>query len=414
MKDYLKDLLHFSKGVRWFVLTESMLGIGIGLFNLLLNLHLLELGLNEERIGAIASFGVIVMGVVSIPCGLLAARYGRKKLLVLGLVFMAAGYIAFGAGNGLWMMYGAQLLQSAGISFLITTEVQLLYSYSKSKKEETQGFSMLFAVFTLFMGVGTLAGGFLPRLLGGWNTSYQWTMVVAGGFIFLGAAARWVLLPKEAPRNQETAAEGKGALDAIRLRMPSRAVWIFCGINVMVNVAATFVDPFLNVIVKFRLDWTDEATSLLLTLHGFALFISSFLMPPLLERLGTVKTYRLVFTINLVWSLSLAAAMPVGLFSIVLLARGGAFIMLNNLVLTHSMSALPEQDRDAFAGLRLVLRSIAASGATYGAGVLLAGKHYGIPFLLAGVFLAAAFLFFEKWVKPLLGAEAAEAARSQD
>lgn len=414
MREYLNDLLRFSGGVRWFVLTESMLGIGIGLFNLLLNLHLLALGLNEEQIGAVASFGVIVMGAVSVPCGLLAARYGRKNLLVLGLILMAAGYTAFAAGTSLWLIYGAQLLQSAGISLLVTTEVQLLYSYSKSKKEETQGFSMLFAVFTLFTGVGTLAGGFMPGLLGGWSTDYQMTMFAASAFIFAGAAARLLLLPKEPSRTHQGAPEGMEAGTGRRFRMPGKAVWIFCGINVLVNVAATFVDPFLNVIVKFRLGWSDEATSLLLTLHGIALFISSFLMPPLLERFGTEKTYRLVFGINLIWSVALSAAMPAGLFSLLLLARGGAFIMLNNLVLTHSMSALPEKDRDAFAGLRLVLRSIGASGATYAAGVLLAGKHYGIPFLLAGIFLLAAFVYFEKWVRPLLGAETTEAGRIQE
>lgn len=415
MKEYLNDLLHFSRGVKWFVLTESMLGIGIGIYNLLLNLHLLALGFNEERIGAIASFGVIVMGAVSIPCGMLAARYGRKRLLVAGLGLMASGYMLFGAGSGLWLMYGAQLLQSAGLSFLITTEVQLLYSYSSSRKEETQGFSILFAVFTLFTGAGTLAGGFLPGLLGGWTTNYQGTIFIAGGFIFIGAAARWLLLPKEEAAGRRTPGDKRAGEGRSRFRigMPGRTVWIFCGINVLVNAAATFIDPFLNVIVKFRLEWTDEATSLLLTLHGIVLFAGSFLLPPLLERLGMVKTYRLVFGVNLLGSLVLAAAMSAGWFSALLLVRGGAFIMLNNMVLTQSMSALPERDRDTFAGLRLVLRSVAASGATYGAGVLLAGKHYGVPFLLAGVILAAAFLYFEKWVKPLLVSAAAESAGSK-
>jgi MFS transporter, DHA1 family, multidrug resistance protein len=399
MRQYLWDLLHFSKGVRWFVLTEMFLGIGIGLYTLLLNLHLLALGLDEGQIGAISSFGVICMGVASILCGILANRFGRKRLLVLGLVFMAAGYAVFALGTVIWVLVLAQLLQAVGLALLVTTEVQLLYSYSKSKKEETQGFSMLFAIYTLFMGIGTLAGGYLPRFLGGTSTGYQWTLLTAGGFVLAAAMARLLLLPDEPKRD----GAGEGSAKVHRgLRMPGRAVWIFCGMNFLIGIAASLTEPFQNVIIKFRLGWSDESVSFLLTLNGFVLFLSSFLMPPLLERLGFRTTYRLVFAVNLFSTFILAASMSSGMFSILLLAKGGAFIMLNNMMLTHTMSVLPEEDRNSYAGLRQVIRSIGGSAAIYVAGILLSDKHYGMPFLFAALFLAAGWIYYERWVKPLL------------
>ncbi len=372
------------------------MGISIGIFNLLLNLHLLASGLNEAQIGAVASFGIIVSGAASIPCSMLASRLGRKNLLVLGLLLMSAGYAVFGFGQGLEAMYAAQFLQSSGVALLITTEVQLLYSYSKSKKEETQGFSMLFAVFTLFTGVGTLAGGLLPRWIGGWTTDYQGAIVTAAVFMLAGGISRGLLLPKETSQVGSAASGSRG-----KRRLPGKAVWLFCVLNLLVGTSAALIDPFINVIVKFRLEWTDTQTSLLLTVHGVVLFLASFIMPPLVERLGHRRTYRLVFLSNIGISLFLSAVMPVGLFSLLLLGRGGAFIMLNNLILTHSMSALEEEERDAFAGLRMVLRSLGSSVAAYGTGVLLSGRHYGYPFLLAGIGLVTAYLFFIRWVQPL-------------
>lgn len=410
MRQYLSDLLHFSKGVRWFVLTESMLGIGIGIYTLLLNLHLLALGLNEEQIGAISSFGTVCLGVASIPVGLLANRFGRKKLLVAGLALMACGYAVFAIGTQLRIMVLAQLLQSVGLSMLVTTEIQLLYSYSKSKKEETQGFSMLFAVFTLFMGIGTLGGGYLPRLLGGSSTSYQWTLLVAAGFALAAGTARLLLLPKEIPavKPERTDPSADGEAGGRRLRLPGRAVWIFCGLNFLIGITASFTEPFLNVIVKFRLDWPDEAVSLLLTLNGIALFFSSFLMPPLLERLGFRRTYTLVFAANLITTLALASVMPSGMFTVLLLSKNSAFIMLNNMILTHTMSVLPERERNAYAGLRQVIRSVGSSGAVFAAGIFLSGRHYGLPFLSASMFLAAGWLYYQKWVKPLFAAGLAD------
>lgn len=410
MKQYLSDLLHLSAGVRWFLLTESMLGMGIGIYNLLLNLHLLALGLNEAQIGAIASFGIIVQGIISIPCGMIASRFGRKKLLVLGLGLMSAGYVTFGTGSGLGMMYTAQGLQSSGLTLLITTEVQLLYSYSRSKREETQAFSLLFAMFTLFTGVGTLAGGFLPEWLGGWRTGYQGALITAGLFLFAGAVGRLILLPRETKKPRT-----RGRMDAPaakRFRLPGRTVWIFCIMNLILGVAASFIEPFLNVIVKLHLDWTDTQTSLLLTLNGLVLFAGSFLTPPLLDRIGLKLTYRLIFLVNVAVSLVLAVAMPAGPFSVLLLARGGAFIMINNLMLTHSMSALDEKDRDSFAGLRVVLRSAGSSAAAYTAGLLLAERRYGILFLLAGLTLGAGFVVFERWVRPLFHEKLVEAEES--
>lgn len=406
MKQYLYDMLHFSKGVRWFVLTESMLGIGIGLYSLLLNLHLLELGLTEGQMGGISSFGTIVMGATSIPCSILAGRFGRKRLLVLGLVLMATGYAIFAAGTELWMMAAAQLVQSTGISLLITTEIQLLYSYSHSKREETQGFSMLFAVYTLFTGVGTFAGGYLPGWLGGVTTDYQWTLVVAGGFILAAASTRYWLLPAETQDGRKRLPPTSDQVKPKRswLRLPSRAVLILAVMNCLIGMAAAFTEPLLNVIIKFRLGWSDESISVLLTLNGLVLFISSFVVPPLLERIGFRWTYTLVFIGNLLTTFLLAAAMPAGMFSIVLLAKGSAFIMLNNLMLTHSMSVLPEEERNSYAGWRQVIRSAGSSLATFAAGLMLAGKQYGLPFLMAGMLITAGFLFYHRWVKPIFAA----------
>lgn len=406
MKQYLSDLFHFSRGVRWFVITEALLGTGFGLYALLLNLHLLALGLDEGQIGAVSSFGTICMGIASVPCGLLANRYGRKRLLVLGLVLIASGYGVFAWGTSMPALVVAQFLQAAGMSFLVTTEIQLLYSYSKSQREETQAVSILFAVYTLFTGVGTMGGGYLPGVLGGSSTSYQWTLLLAGGIVLAGGITRLLLLPPEempCKKEKQTAHTDRGQVGKQQLwSKPGRTVWIFCGMNVLLGIAVSFIEPFANVIVKFRMDWTDEAVSMLLTANGFVLFLGSFLMPLLLERLGFRRAYRITFAVNLAAVLALAWSMPAGMFSVLMLARGGVFLVINNMILTHTMSVLPEHERNSYAGLRQVTRGIGNSAAVYAAGLMLSDKHYGLPFALSAVFTAAAYLYYDKWVKPLL------------
>ena len=64
--------------MRRFLISEAFYGIGIGLYTLVLNLHLLFRGLREDEIGALVSMGILIMGVLAIPVSLLANRTGRK------------------------------------------------------------------------------------------------------------------------------------------------------------------------------------------------------------------------------------------------------------------------------------------------------------------------------------------------
>lgn len=405
MRGYLQDLLQLSKGVRVFVTTEVFLGIGIGLYSLLLNLHLLEAGVNEALIGTISSVGALVMGVIAIPCGLLANRWGCKRLLVSGVALMGVGYAMFAFGQSLWMFFAAQVMQAVGLTLLVTTEVQLLFHYSASKREETQGFSLLFAIYTLFSGFGTLLGGYLPELIGGRWTKYDYSLLAAAFVILLGAMCRGLLLPKEQYRDKGNPVQAPKQASARKgIRLPGRSLWALAIVNLIIGGAFAFIDPFINVIVKFRLGWSDEATSLLLTLNGFCLFVGSLLMPVLLERWGIMKTYAIVFLVNIGLAVMLSLSLPAYAFSGLLVLRGGCFVLLNNLILSHSMSSLPEGERNLFAGMRSVFRSISVSAATFIAGLILAGKQYALPFLLAALTLLVGMTVFFTLIKPILAA----------
>lgn len=401
MRMYMRELMGLSRGVRVFVATESCLGIGIGLYSLLLNLHLLAAGVNEAVIGTITSAGSLVMGAIAVPCGLLANRIGRKRLLVSGVALMGIGYAMFAAGQAVWLFYAAQIMQTIGLTLLVTTEVQLLFHYSGSKREETQGFSLLFASYTLFSGVGMLLGGYLPEWVGGRLTRYDYSLLVAALVMLLGAAMRGLFLPKEQnvrPPIVKPQREERTAM----LRLPGRPLWVLAVVNLIIGGAFAFLDPFLNVIVKFRLGWSDEATSLLLTLNGICLFAGSIMMPVVLERWGLVRTYAVVFAVNIGLALALSMTLPAAVFSGLLVIRGGCFVLLNNLILSHSMSALPEGERNLFAGMRSVFRSIGVSAATYAAGVILARKQYALPFLLTSLTLLACMAIFFTMARPIL------------
>lgn len=389
---YLNEATNLSGGVRRFIASEALLGIAIGLYALVFNLHLLDIGFDEAGIGRITSMGTLIIGIFSIPIGLLINYFGRKKLLVSGLTLMGFGYLGIGIGQETITFYISQIIASIGISMLITSEIQLLFYYSRSKKEETKAFSMLFAIFTFFTGIGTLLGGFLPNLLGGKTTVYQSTVIIAALLVLTAALVRGVLLPTE--KSSHIDRKASLSLVEIKRQLKNKKIWLFAFFTFLIGASYAIVVPYFNIVLKFRFSLNDELISLLLTINGLFLFLGSFFMPYFLERWGDKKTYFILYITTITVSLILFFNVPIGVFSILLFTRGGSFTMLNNMIDSQTMQAIADEDRNIFAGLRVVFRSTGSAIANLSAGIILNYKNYSLPFLISGLLLLLSFIFY--------------------
>ncbi|MED4206734.1 MFS transporter [Neobacillus mesonae] len=396
--------ISLSPGVKRFLATESLYGLSIGMFTLILNLHLYELGISEKQIGFITSSGILVKGIFAITVGILAKKIGRKKLLVAGIGSVALGCTIFALSKSFMLFFLAQIIVSIGFTLVETTEIQLLFYYSRSKREETQAYSFMFAVFTAFTGVGTLLAGFLPKWLDTSGDGYQNTLLVTSVVFILLVCARAVLLPSEhrkeaVPPHQN----GERNISAV-MRRPSRDLWkkllLFSVMAFLTGSAVSCLQPYLNLFVKFRFDFSNEAISILLAFNGFALFIGSVFSPFLIEKLGINKTFFCIYLVNITFCFILFLNIPAYFFSALLVIRGGSFTMLTNLADCLSMSSFRDEERDLYAGMSVVFRSIGSALVAFGISNIIAGKNYTLPFLLTGLFLIAGYLYFSRVIKP--------------
>ncbi|WP_372632700.1 MFS transporter, partial [Cohnella sp.] len=196
---YLQELWRLPAGVRRFLATEALYGIGIGMYALVLNLHLLSQGLKTDQVGTLASIGILIMGVSAIPVSLLANRLGRKRLLAVGAGFVAAGSLTYAVSESFGYFLAAQTLVSVGLTLVETTEVQLLFRYCANRKEETRAYSLMFAVFTAFTGAGMLAAGDLAGG-GGDGGAYRTPLLLSAAILLSLGVLRAVWLPSEKKR----------------------------------------------------------------------------------------------------------------------------------------------------------------------------------------------------------------------
>ena len=420
-----RPLAELPRGVRRFVLSEALLGISLGLFSLVLNLHLLAAGMSEEAIGVLTALGTIVVGLSAIPIGLLARHWGRKKLFISGITLMGIGYMLFGSTTHTTVFYMAQAIQSLGIALLITTEVQLLFSYAGKAHLETQSYSMMFAIFTLFSGVGTFLGGYIPLWLPTTGTPYQSALWIAGGGMLLLAVIRALLLPPETitaktantahtapsshrlPAKMGASPSKDGQKKALSkpfnvFRLLSISEWQLIGLVMLSGSVFAVITPFQNIILKLHFNAGDETISWVLTLAGFFLFIGSLSLPRVLSIFGQQKTYHLLFIANMLLLFLLALPLPLGIFTTFFLIRGGAFTMLNNLIESQTMSYVVEERRDSFAAFRSLFRAISSALASYLGGLLLEYGSPLLPFAVGALLIALEWIYYRVLAAPHL------------
>ncbi len=389
---YIRELRQLPPGVRRFFMSEPFLGAAFGLFQLLFNLHMLAYGVTEVEIGTILAAGTLMMAAAAVPAGLTADRIGRKPVLVTGLLLITAGHAAAAFGTTLAAFMGAQLLISVGMAMMVSTEIPLLYNYCRNPRQQTQTYNLMFALFTMFIGLGTLAGGYLPALFGeGGGAGYQQTMLVMAACTAVTAVSR-MFLPAETREKQQ----GWG-WSSIASQRPSRNTMKYIGFSLIAGAAHGLLIPYYNVILAFRFEWTDTMIAWLLTGTGVIASLTAFAAPVLLDKWGVRKVSVVLLIQAVLTTFLLATLLPLAVFLLFFLFRHGSFLTFVNVIEGKAMEATKDSQRSLHASLRMIGRNLGTAAGSYAAGFLLAAQAYGSIFLWTAVLIAASGIYFY-WV----------------
>lgn len=128
--------------------------------------------------------------------GALSDRYGRKYILIISLLGSVIGYVLFGIGGALWILFLARIIDG-----LTAGNISTLLAYisdSTEPEERTKWFGYIGSV----MGIGKLGGPALGGLLG--SISLGLPFYVTAGLIFLSGVAVYFLLPESLAPEKRT------------------------------------------------------------------------------------------------------------------------------------------------------------------------------------------------------------------
>ncbi|HEY4380705.1 MAG TPA: MFS transporter [Acidobacteriaceae bacterium] len=143
------------------VVAAFLFNFGVSVFFFLYNLLMLDLGFRERSLGVLASALAFGSMAGTIPMGLAARRFGLKRVLMVCLVLLAAGFVA----RVFLFWYPAQLTFAFFDGVVLCGWVVALSPAVANVVEERKrpfAFSVLFAVAVATGSLGGFVGGNMP------------------------------------------------------------------------------------------------------------------------------------------------------------------------------------------------------------------------------------------------------------
>lgn len=232
--------------------------------------------------GGIMSAAFAVMQFLFGPViGALSDRWGRRPVLLISLLAMAADYVIMALAGSLWLLLAGRIL--GGITAATHSTANAYMADISAPHEKAQRFGLLMAGF----GVGFVLGPILGGLLAEYGTRAPFW--AAGALAFANAALGFVVLQESLPRRRRrrfswARANPFGAFRAVaRLAGVAPLLAVFFLFHV-----ATYVYPAVwAFFLTERFGWGEGTIGLSLGIYGLSYALAmAFLVQPAMARLG--------------------------------------------------------------------------------------------------------------------------------
>ena len=370
------------QGEFWALVAAALLfNVGVSIFFFLYNLLMLDLGFRERSLGVLASAIALGSMAGTIPMGIIAQRFGLKKVLTLCLVLLAA---AFGARVFLFW-YPAQLAFAFFDGVMLCGWVVCLSPAVANVVEEEKrpfAFSVLFAVAVATGSLGGAVGGNMPgwcQSLGAHWAGVAVSPVQAKKMTLLAACVLTALAAWPVTRLQER----RGPQFVRRIHRPSPFLLRFLLASACWAAAVGAFNPFTNV---FFVRYLGVPTAHLGNFFSVAQLLQAgavLLMPFVLRRTGLIS--------------GIVAAQLTAAAAVAMLAAGRGLLQEEAIYCCYMsaqhmcdpglqsllMDGVAPEERSGAAAINFLVISIAQAGAAALAGV--AFGRFGYPAVLIGI-----------------------------
>jgi nitrate/nitrite transporter NarK len=175
-----------------------------------------ELGLTYAAAGAIQTAYFVTYMLAQVPIGVIADRWGARRVMAASMAILALGTLAFAASHGYGQALAARLVVGLGAAAIWVPNMYLVTEwFQPSERGRATG----------LMSAGGAAGGTLSLIAVPWVAEW-WGWRAAYGLLTVPALIALVLVLVALPRTERAGAAAQRRGGSLRDVLASRAVWI--------------------------------------------------------------------------------------------------------------------------------------------------------------------------------------------
>lgn len=293
MKKWLQQVKSYNKNIRTFIIANILIQIGMGVFSVMYNLYIRELGLPEAVNGSVISVTSLATAIMLVPAGILSDKFGRKWILITGTALTAImllgrsivtaeqPMLVLGFATGVvWA-----LTQVSGVPFL---------AENSRPTERMQLFSIHFALVTVANVVGSLLGGIIADLalmLGAGDVASIQISLLTGVLCFVaGLLPLFFLKPIKIKETEEEGKEQEEEVQTVAdFKVNLKVIILFSIANLLIGTGSGLVIPYLNLYFANRFDATNSYIGFILALGSAMTAVAMLIGPRLVKRVGKVR-----------------------------------------------------------------------------------------------------------------------------
>lgn len=346
--------------------------------------------------GMSASFAatvIMVMGitmvVVSLPIGILADRYGRRKFLIVGSLLASLTLILFSLTTNVILLFVAALVEGTTEAAFAAAGMALL-AEKAGPVSRTPAFSLSSFLSNVAWGLGGFA---IPMVLvfqsfglGSRESHILLYLIVAA----LSVATTPLLLRISESKTSKTA-KSVGQF----LPRKSRTTLVKYGVtSILIAFGAGFFVPLMALWFSLAYNVSDTISGPVIGVSSLLIAVTTLAAPYLARRIGLIKAIVGTQLFSTIFMVAVPLSPTFVVAAVIYTVRSFLMNVSNPLISSMIMGMVSEDERGAASGLNAAIWKFPNSISTGIGGAMMQVGLLSLPFYLAAVLYVASISLF--------------------
>lgn len=394
------------KDAKYLVYQSILPSVAYGLFFTDISYFLTTVqGLPYSFMGLVITVMGIATFLASIPLGLAADKYGRKKTLIAGNIISGLILIVFAFTTNPALLLIAAVLEGVSEAAFSASSGAWL-----AEKTDHKGRNSVFSLYgfaqSLAFGIGSIAipGVIIFELMGFSNNVSHSLLYVTFAVLCLFSTLLLLKIPESYKKNNGSNSAQPSSDKAARNRRSMGIIAKYVISGAIIAFGAGMVVPLMTAWLKAQYGIPDTISGPILGIVSIIIAIATLAGPPLAKRFGLVKAIVITQSASTIFMFATPLSASYIVASSVYSVRAFLMNMASPLSQSMIMGLVDENDRGMASGINTALWRLPNALSTFIGAYLLDLGFFAAPFFFASILYAVSiglfWYFFRKTKLP--------------